>query len=137
MDGERGGPAGQTPFAGTFFAEMSPTWKGIVQIHADGTVWSCDQSDVGSTSFNSPAMGSWTRTGPRQATYLMLFFAYDGNGEPIAYVTMTSVVDWDVGFDTASGVITQRRYELDEDPLDPNQGTYEGEVPFTARRLVP
>lgn len=134
---EGGGPAGQNPWAGTFLAEMSPTWKGIVQIHADGTLWTCDQSDVGSVSQNSPSMGSWKRTGPRQATYVTLFFDYDGNGDPTAYVTMTSVVDWEVGFNTASGVITQRRYELYEDPLDPEQGTPAGEVPFTARRIVP
>ena len=137
IDGGTGGPAGQTPWAGTFLLEGSPTWHILVQIHADGTIWSTDQTDFGGANVSSPSLGSWRRTGPRQATYVALVFQYDSNGEPSAYYTLTSVVDWDVGFDTASGVTHQRDYELDEDPLDPDQGTPVGVVPWTARRIVP
>jgi hypothetical protein len=142
-----GGPAGQTPFAGTFLAVFGGPLEGvrcIVQIHADGTLWHIDQSDYGlggALDLDSPQVGSWRRTGPFQTTAVTLFFNFDNpSGAPTTVSRATNVADWDVGYNTASGVATLRLYDLSagEDPLDPEQGTpVPFEIPWTMRRLVP
>ena len=142
-----GGPAGQTPYAGTYEIEFelyTGTLYAIVQMHADGTLWSCDQSDFGLAGYsdlNSPLMGSWTRTGPRQATTARLCFCFDNPHVtmPTRVLRAEDVINWDVGWDTGSGFSIRRMYDLSagEDPLDPEDGTPLDEAPWTMRRIVP
>ena len=145
--GEASHSAGQTPFIGTFLIEMEiaglPPLLVLSQVHADGTALIIDQSDAGYGGFldlDSPQLGSWKRTGPFQATIVTLFFNFDNPGGLPATVTrVTHVCNFDVGFDTGEGVSTLRLYDVSagEDPLDPNQGIFDSEIPWTMRRLVP
>ena len=147
LGGADGGPAGQTPFAGTFLAEIDFGPLGMLpavfQIHADGTGWSTDASDQGVggiLDLDSPHLASWTRTGPFETRIVGLFLNFDSaSGAPTTVTRITHVLDWDVGFDTVSAVATLRLYDtsMGEDPLDPEGGTPGPIVPWTARRLVP
>ena len=133
--------------AGTYFIEFelyTGTLYGIVQTNADGAVWHHDQSDFGLAGFsdlNSPVMGSWKRTGRRQVTTARLGLIFDNPHEtlPTLVARVRDVVDWDEGWDTASGLAFRRVYDLSlgEDPLDPEDGTPLETVPVTLTRIVP
>jgi hypothetical protein len=133
--------------AGTYLAEFEfygGSLYAIAQCHADGTCWHTDQSDfglAGLTELNSPLMGSWKRTGPRQATTVRLCLFFDNPHVTLPTIILRSqdVMDWDENWDTVSGYTIRRLYDvsLGEDPLDPEDGTPAGEAPWTMRRVVP
>jgi hypothetical protein len=145
--GERaGGPAGGTPFAGTFLLVFEvpglPPLLAVSQSHADGTGITFDQTDEGlggATPLNSLAAYSWRRTGPHQATFTGLAFSFDAAGLPTVVSRDTVVSNFDPSFDFGAGTVFERNYDVaaGEDPLDPTQGTPGGEIPFTFRRLIP
>ena len=72
-------------------------------------------------------------------TELRLQFGFTPDGLPARVYRYTTETTFDPTYDTGTGTSYVRVYDLalDEDPLDPDQGTYFTEFPYSLRRLVP
>ena len=105
---------------------------------SDGVFTSSDTGDFFDSVgiVETPAYGSWEKTGPRSVRSVSLYLELDGSGTPSATGKITTDSYSEDGFATATFDLTVEVYRSDQDPLDP------GESPFqrltgtgTSRRI--
>lgn len=123
-------------FVGTYINSESSGAHSIWNLSKDGS-FSGESSTQEKLNFGSE-LGSWKKTGNREAKIVLFDFSYDSNG----LLKNIARADINVTFtgencEETKGSYQLRFFENGEDPLDIN--TYKGEViedTFTGRKLV-
>ena len=90
----------------------------LISLHGDGTVETSDQTDF-VNGFESQAAGSWSRTGPNNASLRTLSLTFD----PAGVQENTQIRSIDISFsadgESFSGNSRTIGISADQDPLDP------------------
>jgi len=122
---------GHSSPAGTYLATLSvgtDKLLGITILNADGTWTSDDLSDFGGIkgleNKQSSFRGTWELVGKRTLKITGLCFSFDAKtGVPVVANRAFGTAEFSKGFETATGVISQRFYiPLLQDPLDQTDG---------------
>jgi len=123
-------------FVGTYVNTESSGARSIWNLHKDGN-FSGESSTQQELNFSSE-LGSWKKTGNREAKIVLFDFSFDSDG----FVKNIARADINITFldencEETKGSFQLRFFENGEDPFDIN--TYNGEViedTFTGRKLI-
>ena len=137
-----------TKVAGTYLLtvlhEGFPPALALVTLTRDGGFLANDTSDQGALGLTHDGLvqGSWKKIGPRRIKARTLYFAFEpgGSGIPQWIARSTGEFEFDKTFTSGSGALTVERFDLSQDPLDPNEVPSDPAGPLqatlTARRVT-
>ena len=139
--------------AGAYLVDRGPAGRGLLNIMADGNIFSEETNDFGDgvpNAFQSGSRGSWKRTGRREIKYTFFVFGYDVNGINTTTVVVLNTASINKSDKSKKSKKSKKRsfdrwnvtggfevFTADQDPLDPNEVPFfAAEVPpFSARRI--